>query len=172
MNIYLGICLPILLEIPPTLSQNKGRHGTDFFVRKPQYLEPRRPVESEEQKCRTETEESMEPNKRRRNEEEKERLFSKDLHRERKRLNTNTTYSSWEDEMIESLENRSFGEMESPRAARNPQDQQDSNESRNPQDQQDSDESWDFETLPDPPQAAASKSIKVQVQVHGSMSQI
>lgn len=97
MNIFLGVFLPMIMEIPPTLNMNRQRHATDFFVRKPQFLEPRRPVEREEQHNRGEAlcwaEESMRTNKLRREGEKVSpaSALSTDLHRELERLNTNTT---------------------------------------------------------------------------------
>ena len=95
MDIYHGIVLPMIMEIPPTLSLNRRRCAPDFYVRKPQFFEPRRPVQSKEQNSTSGssaalcwTEESKQTNKRRRTKIYKvsrDRSSSTDLHRERKR---------------------------------------------------------------------------------------
>ena len=36
----------MVMEIPPPLTEKRGKRATDFFVRKPLSLEPRRPVQS------------------------------------------------------------------------------------------------------------------------------
>ena len=45
LDLYHCIFLPMRMEIPPTLIHNKRTRATDFFVRKPQSLEPRRPLQ-------------------------------------------------------------------------------------------------------------------------------
>ena len=91
MNVFHGIFLPMNMKIPPTLSLNRRRRASHFFVRRPQFLEPRRPVQSEEQNSTRGsaslfwTEESMQPTKIRRRKRDKvscARSSSTDLHRE------------------------------------------------------------------------------------------
>ena len=103
MDIYHGIVLPMFMEIPPTVSQNKQRRAADFFVQKPQFLEPRRPlVQIEEQlTTRGSTLESLQTNKRKKKRVKASRPRSSltDLHGERERIsrcndNNNTSPTS------------------------------------------------------------------------------
>ena len=98
MDIYHGIVLPMFMEIPPTVSQNKQRRAADFFVQKPQFLEPRRPlVQIEEQlTTRGSALESLQTNKRKKKRVKASRPRSSltDLHGERERssrCNNNTS---------------------------------------------------------------------------------
>ena len=105
MDIYHGIFLPIMMEIPPTLGMNSRRPATDFFVRKPKFLEPRRPVQSEGENglrrgsaALWRMEDSVQTKKRRNREKIRQCSTSTDLHQERraiasgdKRVDTNTT---------------------------------------------------------------------------------
>ena len=111
MNIFLGIVLPMIIEIPPTLNTNRQGDAADFFVRKPQLLEPRRPEEQNSTRravCWAE-EQTDKRTKRRKG----DRSLSTELHREQKKLYRKTTViqvlpryiSSCEEETTESHQN-------------------------------------------------------------------
>ena len=58
INVYHGIFLPMKMGIPP--KRSRLRHFSDFFVRKPQFLEARCPVRSRHYLERKSKQESME----------------------------------------------------------------------------------------------------------------
>ena len=155
MDVYHGIFVPLIMEIPPTLRMNRRRNATDFFVRRPKFLEPRRPVQSEEGNSISRgsaalcwVEESLQTNKSRRSEKANHARFSStDPDQER---------SSGGNQGL-MRRKKSVGEMGSP--TRNLTTRKLKNQNKK-----------DVDGIRKRI-AAKTKSQTIEVQVHGSMSQ-
>ena len=158
MDVYHGIFLPLIMKIPPTLSTNRQRHPTGFFVRRPTFLEPRRPVQSKEENSTRGSAalcwaaESMQTNKGRR----------------RRQKVSCARSSSREDLERLSRGKKSIGEMDSPTRNFTRKLQNGSNKDVNKTRKGFSSSSSSFSSSSSP---AITRSRAIEVQVHGSMPQ-